>query len=77
MTRTLDDHLGSGVNLRPLIVSLMETQGRNFNICELCNAHIPKGNYNIHHTKYEGATYYDLRIVCRKCDKQPANRNLN
>src|SRR5215204_4884884 len=33
----------------------------------------PTAEPNLHHTKYEGATYYDLRIVCTKCNNAPEN----
>src|SRR5437870_2546817 len=49
--------------LRAYILFLMRRQGRNFERCELCPATIPVGKYNIHHERYEGATYYDLKIV--------------
>ena len=63
-------------NLRPYILYLMRQEGRDFTKCELCPATIPEGKYEIHHTKYEGATYYDLRIVCRRCNKAPINVGL-
>ncbi len=63
--------------LRPYIIALMEDEGRDFDHCEICGKHIPNNRYDIHHTKYEGATYYDLRIVCRKCNTAPENRFLD
>jgi len=51
----------------------MKRDGRDFNQCELCPVYIPDGKYEIHHTKYEGATYYDLRIVCSSCNHKPEN----
>jgi hypothetical protein len=62
--------------LRWIILAMMKREGRNFTQCELCTVRIPKGHHEIHHTKYEGATYYDLRIVCRSCNKLPTNMNL-
>ena len=61
--------------LRPYVLSLMREEGRDFGICELCDQKT-KGNFEIHHTKYEGATYYDLKIVCRSCNKIPENIGL-
>jgi len=63
-------------HLRPYILSLMKSHGRSLRRCELCKRRIPTGQYEIHHTKYEEATYYDLRIVCRKCNRAPENVGL-
>lgn len=63
-------------NLRPIIIALMESQGRDFKICELCLEPISGNSFDIHHTKYNGATYYDLLIVCRKCNTATHNRYL-
>lgn len=62
---------------RALIVTMLKRDGRNFEQCELCPARIPKGKFNIHHTKYDGATYQDLRIVCGKCNHAPENVGLS
>ena len=68
--------LNSLDNLYPYVLSLMQKEGRNFDICELCKQET-RGNFEIHHTKYNGATYYDLRIVCRSCNKKPENIGLS
>jgi hypothetical protein len=34
--------------------------------CELCPNRIPLSEYEIHHTKYDGATHADLRIVWKE-----------
>jgi hypothetical protein len=60
-------------NLRPHILFLMEQEGRDFTKCELCSSDIADGEFEIHHTKYEGATYKDLRIVCRSCNRKADN----
>jgi hypothetical protein len=60
-------------HLRPYILFLMRKEGRDFSRCELGNERIENGQYEIHHTKYDGATYYDLRIVCRSCNRKPEN----
>jgi hypothetical protein len=55
---------------------MMKQEGRNFLQFELCLAVIPKGKFSLHHEKYGGATYYDLRIVCQKCNHAPVNMGL-
>jgi Pyruvate/2-oxoacid:ferredoxin oxidoreductase delta subunit len=55
--------------LRPIVIAMMESEGRDFNRCELCGNFIPDNEFEIHHDKYEGATYYDLRIVCMGCNR--------
>jgi hypothetical protein len=62
--------------LRDIVKSLMIHDGRDFNRCEMCKCAIPKGKYEIHHTKYTDATYYDLMIVCRRCNKHTHNIGL-
>lgn len=64
-------------NLRPYILCLMQQEGRDFAECELCGRTIPDSTYEIHHAKYDGATYRDLRIVCRSCNKLAENRLLD
>lgn len=63
-------------NMRLYVVALMEEQGRDFTVCEYCDDDITDGNYELHHTKYSGATYYDLMIVCRSCNRIDANVGL-
>ena len=60
-------------HLRPYILSLMRQEGRDFTRCELGGEKIAEGEFEIHHTKYEGATYHDLRIVCRPCNRKTEN----
>ena len=60
-------------NLRPYILALMKRDGRDFTKCEHRGCPIEDGRFEIHHTKYEGATYHDLRIVCRRCNKRAEN----
>lgn len=64
-------------NIRPYVLALMRQEGRDFTTCELCSNAIPKGRYDIHHTKYDGATYKDLRIVCRSCNTLKENKLLD
>lgn len=64
-------------NLRPYILFLMEQEARDFTECELCGREIAADEFEIHHTRYEGATYYDLRIVCRSCNRKEENLFLS
>jgi hypothetical protein len=52
----------------------MRQERRDFSRCELGGEKIEDGQYEIHQTKYQGATYYDLRIVCRSCNKEARER---
>ena len=61
---------------REIILTMMRQEGRDFTQCELCPATIT-GTPNMHHTKYEGATYADLKLVCTKCNTAPENRFLH
>lgn len=65
--------------LRPYIVALMQQQGRldssHSAVSELC--HEWATPYELHHTRYEGATYYDLLVVCRSCNRIEENVGLN
>jgi hypothetical protein len=60
-------------HIRPYVIAMMKAEGRDFGRCELGGEPIPPGKFDIHHTKYEGATYADLRIVCRSCNHRPEN----
>lgn len=62
--------------LRPLIIALMENEGRDFDICEIC-LESTQGKWEIHHTKYLGATYSDLQLVCRSCNRKYDNIYLS
>jgi hypothetical protein len=62
--------------LRQIVVQLMEELHYDFNTCEQCKCYIPDGKFQIHHTKYEGATFLDLQIVCQPCNLKPENRFL-
>lgn len=75
MSNSKDYHLG---NLKPLIIALMTEEGRldgsDSAICEQCLEYATP--YEIHHTKYKDATYYDLQVVCRSCNRIAANVGL-
>jgi 5-methylcytosine-specific restriction endonuclease McrA len=45
--------------------------------CEDCGNALAREAAKIHHTKYEGATIYDLQIVCQKCNTATRNRGLH
>jgi hypothetical protein len=62
--------------LKWVILAMMRREGRDFGHCELCGDPIPAGKHQIHHTRYDGATYYDLKIVDAKCNQAPASKNL-
>lgn len=64
-------------HLRPYIIAMMEQEGRDFEQCELCPARIPPGKFQLHHTRYDGATYKDIKIVCRSCNQKAENKLLN
>lgn len=42
--------------------------------CKLCGKNIKRPEF--HHTKYDGATIYDLIVVCHRCNMLPENINL-
>lgn len=75
MSNSQDNQLHS---IREYVVFLMEQEGRitDNTICEYCLEPCPGNKWEIHHTKYEGATYYDLMVVCRKCNRAPENVGL-
>lgn len=64
-------------DLRDVVVAMMKREGRDFTHCEVGDHSIANGKYDIHHTKYKGATYYDLQIACRKCNTAQENRFLS
>ena len=59
-----------GYSIRQLMVHKL---GKDPNLCELCGR---VGRMDIHHTKYEGATLYDLIFACRSCNLQTENKGL-
>lgn len=61
--------------LRKYILALMIREGRDLTVCEVCGKPIT-GRMVIHHEKYEGATYYDLKIACQSCNTKPENQLL-
>lgn len=61
-------------NMLPYVEWCLDQLGRDKTTCSIC------GDFNIkcdlHHTKYEGATIYDLMYVCRSCNLSRANTGL-
>lgn len=72
-TNSYIHHLTS--EMRSYVLALMERDKRDFTTCEYCYKPT-NGKWEIHHTKYEGATYYDLMIVCRSCNRIGENVGL-
>lgn len=66
------NNLGS---IRKYVIALMVKQGRDLTTCELCGSPITK-RILFHHEKYEGATFYDLKIVCDSCNQKSENKLL-
>ena len=75
MPREPRDHILTTNPLYEIILHVLTKRGRDLNKCELCGGSF-NGRPNLHHTKYDGATVDDIRIVCSKCDKQPENKGL-
>jgi hypothetical protein len=57
-----------GYSIRQLMIHRL---GKDPNLCELCGR---AGKMDIHHTKYEGATLYDLVFACRRCNTKAENK---
>lgn len=60
--------------LKPYIMECFKLMGKSTNICEQCG--ITDKKLDIHHTKYDGATVYDLQLVCRSCNLKADNKGL-
>ena len=63
--------------IRPYIDAIFKADKRDLTTCELCGKRIPEGKHQLHHTKYEGATIYDLKIVCCSCNLKQENKLLD
>lgn len=61
---------------RQLVRELLRSMGKDFTKCEQCFKDLTGKRFELHHTKYEGATIYDLQIVCQACNKAKRNRKL-
>jgi hypothetical protein len=62
--------------IRPLVEQCLLTLGHDPYFCDVCEEPqlIP---CDIHHTKYEGATIYDLVYACRSCNTSRVNKGLS
>lgn len=63
------------VSFMPYIHYCLEHIGKDRYRCELCLDQVPKGCV-VHHTKYEGATIYDLMYLCQSCNLARENTGL-
>lgn len=59
----------------PYVHECLERLGKDRFTCELCLEPVPKG-CNVHHTKYQGATVYDLMYICTSCNLSRENKGL-
>lgn len=58
-----------------IIRQLFEMEGHDIHVCQQCGKRqdLP---CVIHHTKYQGATFNDLRLVCYGCNNLSENQHL-
>jgi hypothetical protein len=70
-----EDSLGVGP-LRGIVeFCLIQHLGLDPYVCSDCGRRFKK-KCDIHHTKYDGATIYDLVFLCRRCNLAPRNVGL-
>lgn len=69
MRQPVDDLARS--TLRPYIYECFRRMGKRLDKCEQCG--VTDKKLDIHHTKYDGATVYDLQLVCRSCNLSAPN----
>ena len=67
---------GLSEEMKIIVRAMMKREGRSFQYCEVGKHPIEGKKGDIHHEKYEGATYRDLKIACRKCNNAPENKGL-
>jgi hypothetical protein len=67
------DHFGK--SMLEILRNLFVMEGRDLHVCELCGER-QETYCIIHHTKYLGATFRDLMLVCQRCNLQPDNKHL-
>jgi len=63
-----------GFVFKQYLLYCLEKIGKDLNHCEYCGKYMKTPQ--IHHTKYDGATLYDLVIACQFCNTRPENRFL-
>jgi hypothetical protein len=73
--KSKDYSIGSGP-FRDIVIYTLKRMGRDFTKCEWCGKPLKDGKFQLHHTKYEGATVDDLMIICQQCNLIPQNRFL-
>lgn len=59
----------------PYVLEAMRRMGKDRYRCEVCLDPVPRGCM-VHHTKYQGATAYDLMFVCGSCNQSRVNKGL-
>jgi hypothetical protein len=62
--------------MRPYVEECLRRLGKDPFLCETCEEYQLK-KCDIHHTRYEGATIYDLAYACRSCNRARANVGLS
>lgn len=73
--RSSDNFQGRNSNFGILIFQLMvDKLGKDPDHCELCGKPCKA---TFHHTKYDGATLYDIIVACMKCQNQAANKGFS
>ncbi len=72
MRQQIDDDARS--EMRMYFFECFRRMGKDLNKCEQCG--VTDKKLDIHHTKYDGATVYDLQLVCRSCNLTGVNRSL-
>lgn len=65
-----------GPTFMPYVEYCLKQLGKDKYVCELCWDSVPKGCV-VHHTKYEGATIYDLMYICTSCNLARENKGLD
>lgn len=66
----------SSYRILDYVVAIFDMWGKDWHKCELCRKRITGQRGELHHTKYEGATIYDLLIVCHGCNMKEPNLRL-
>ena len=69
----IDEYRGG--EMHTYIVECLRLLGKTFDHCEQCDKRTTK--LDVHHTKYDGATIYDLELVCRACNLKAENKYLD
>lgn len=62
-------------DMKTYVVECLRLLGKDPHVCEICLERQERV-CDIHHTKYEGATIYDLQYVCRSCNLARAGQGI-